>query len=59
MELLISFFVILGLFGSAEEAQEVPEFELEEIRIQNHLELADQFGDEYTSIFGWDEDEVE
>lgn len=58
MELLIVFLVALGVFGTPEEAAQFSEPELNEVRLQNHDDLADQFGDEYLSIFGTDETEV-
>lgn len=58
MELLIAFLVALGVFGTPEEAAQLSQPELEEFRMINHDDLSDQFGDEYLSIFGTDETEV-
>ena len=58
MEILIAFLVALGVFGSVEEGQQYSDNELEQIRLVNHDDLADQFEDEYLSIFGIDETEV-
>lgn len=58
MELLIAFLVALGVFNTPEEAAQLSQPELEEFRIVNHDDLADHFGDEYLSIFGTDQTEV-
>lgn len=59
MELLISFLMILGVFGTEEEALQLSSTELEEVRIEYHYDMVNQFDEEYASIFGWDLEEVE
>lgn len=58
MELLLVFLVAFGLIGE-DEAQYLPADEIEEIRLAHHDDLFDEFGDEYLSIIGTDNTQVD
>jgi hypothetical protein len=49
MELLIAFFVAIGLISSGDK---LTSKQLEQIRIENHDRLSSQYGKQYEAIIG-------
>jgi hypothetical protein len=47
MELLIAFFVAIGLISSGDK---LTSKQLEQLRIENHTKLSSKYGEQYTSI---------
>ena len=58
MEILIAFLIGLGVFNTSEEAVVLSQQDLQEVQLEYHHDMIDQYGEEYISIFGTDETEI-